>query len=102
MSCVRHRNNNNRIHLPHKRLGILRTAQLTEGVVAQDGVRVIPHGALVLDVERVHGAAEGPCLGERSGRERRGRVVGQCRVDWRGLVDRRPVRRDDAGERRVW
>lgn len=69
--------------------------------MAQDGVRVLPHGALVLDVERVHGAAEGPRRGERGRRERRGRVVRQRRVDWRGLVDRRPVRRDDAGEGRV-
>lgn len=65
----------------------------------QQRVRVLPHGAVVLVVERVDGAGKSS-RGRVGGGERGGGVVvvGQRRVDRRGLVDRCPVRRDEARE----
>lgn len=74
--------------------------QLTERVPPEQRLCVLAHGAVVLMMERVEGS------GKRSGRAVRGRegrhsVVGQCRVDRRGFVNRSPVGRDETGERRV-
>lgn len=66
----------------------------------QQRLRVLPHGAVVLVVERVDVAGESSGGGVRC-RQRRGGVVRQSRVDRRRFVNRRPVRRDEAGEGRV-
>lgn len=70
---------------------------LPEGIAPQQSLCVLPHGAVVLVVERVDGAGERPGGGVRR-RQRPGGVVRQCRVDWRGFIDRRPVRRDETRE----
>lgn len=69
-------------------------AKLTERVVPQQRLCVLPHGAVVL-VVGVDGSAEGPSGGVRSRCQRRCGMVRQCRVDRCGFINRCPVRWDE-------
>lgn len=72
--------------------------KLTERVVPEQRLCVLPHGAVVLLVKRVKGAGESP---RRGVRRRQRSVVRQRGVDRRGFINRGSVRRDQTFEGRV-
>lgn len=72
--------------------------ELTERVVPEQRLCVLPHGAVVLLVKWVKRAGESP---RRGVRRRQRSVVRQRRVDRRGFIDRGSVRRDQTFEGRV-